>query len=885
MNEFPSHIKFKYQWRSYQEKVLHQLDSHLDDNQLYIIAPPGSGKTVLGLEVVLRLNKPTLILTPSITIRNQWILRFQELFIDSNVTPDWISTDVHNPNFLTVCTYQAVHSLISSGEELHLSPEKILTKYVQLKTATVVVDEAHHLKNSWWSSLTTLKETLEPTTVSLTATPPYDTSYAEWNRYLEFNGEIDAEIFVPSLVKEKDLCPHQDYVFFCTPSKEETQELTKHHDTVRDIYEELKGNVFLKEFIEKTSYFKTPLEELEWIYSHIEIYSSILIFLNANNVEISISHLDIIGNKNLIIPDLDRTWLQTLLTHLLFEHEFIEKENENYFKALYRKLYQGRLIEHKKINFSNNFNSNNLLRNSISKLKGIEEITKSEYDSLGSNLREVILTDYIRKEYFNAEDKNSILLKKIGVGSIFERLRRSQIDKLQIAVLTGSIVIIPIHAKNRIDEISQSQGISLNYKKLSYDDNYLIVLDNSSSKTVEFITQLFKEGFIHVLIGTKALLGEGWDAPAINTLLLASFVGSFVSSNQMRGRAIRKNEQLPDKAANIWHLISFDKYDSTGGYDYELLKRRFKTFVGLSNTKETYISNGHQRLNLPLNLHLDSNLKDYNNKTLEKAKSRNSLFELWNTAIKKGSIITKEIVIPFPAGQSFPKTKTLYFNKTIKNAIATVISILMSFIQSILNFIINNTQLFRNLTYLLYTIAAGGFLGIIIYGRLLIKTATVYLKYRDISKDIENISVALLKTMCNGRIISTAFEQITIHTSQDSKGNIITYLTGTSSYENNLFTESLAEIINSIDNPRYLISRSNKLWKVFHQKDYHSVPDIIGRNKKTAKLFLEYWNENVCNSNLIFTRNVEGRKHLLHARFNSLSAEFVTNAESYNSWH
>ena len=32
--------------------------------------------------------------------------------------------------------------------------------------------------------------------------------------------------------------------------------------------------------------------------------------------------------------------------------------------------------------------------------------------------------------------------------------------------------------------------------------------------------------YIKVIIGTKSLLGEGWDAPCVNSLILASFVGS-----------------------------------------------------------------------------------------------------------------------------------------------------------------------------------------------------------------------------------------------------------------------------------------------------------------------------------------------------------------------
>ncbi|WP_422090782.1 DEAD/DEAH box helicase [Tenacibaculum ovolyticum] len=117
LRHFPTTIKFKYDWRKYQKRVLEELEGHLNDNHLHIIAPPGSGKTILGLEVALRLNKPTLIFAPTIAIRNQWIQRFCELFLQTSETPNWISKDIKNPQFLTVSTYQGLHAACSGTQE------------------------------------------------------------------------------------------------------------------------------------------------------------------------------------------------------------------------------------------------------------------------------------------------------------------------------------------------------------------------------------------------------------------------------------------------------------------------------------------------------------------------------------------------------------------------------------------------------------------------------------------------------------------------------------------------------------------------------------------------------------------------------------------------
>ena len=71
---------------------------------------------------------------------------------------------------------------------------------------------------------------------------------------------------------------------------------------------------------------------------------------------------------------------------------------------------------------------------------------------------------------------------------------------------------------------------------------------------LELATRLISEGDINVLVGTAALLGEGWDAPAVNSLVMATVIGSYVSSNQIRGRAIRVDPQDHFKTATIWHL-------------------------------------------------------------------------------------------------------------------------------------------------------------------------------------------------------------------------------------------------------------------------------------------------------------------------------------------
>jgi len=108
-NGFSESMVFQNTWRSYQARVLEHLDSYLDDRRVHIVAAPGSGKTVLGLEIIRRIDQPTLVLAPTITIRDQWVDRLVGLFLPAGQSrPSWISTELRKPARLTIVTYQAL---------------------------------------------------------------------------------------------------------------------------------------------------------------------------------------------------------------------------------------------------------------------------------------------------------------------------------------------------------------------------------------------------------------------------------------------------------------------------------------------------------------------------------------------------------------------------------------------------------------------------------------------------------------------------------------------------------------------------------------------------------------------------------------------------------
>lgn len=902
MTEFPHPIQFKYPWRKYQQRVLNGLDEYLTDRHLHVIAPPGSGKTILGLEVALRINKPTLILAPTTAIRNQWIQKFCDLFLQIDGIPDWISRDIYHPKFMTVVTYQGLYAACNNlntieeeqeyeddlNENEAIKPSnKNLTNIVQglkkTQIGVIVVDEAHHLKNEWWQTLTKVKESLDPIIVGLTATPPYDVTPLEWQRYTELNGAVDIEISVPELVIEGDLCPHQDYIFYALPSPKENEHIIDFRRGIENLFKEIKNDETIITALLNHPIWIDPVDHLEWIYTNLPFYAASLIFLNANGQAIPETHLEIIGDKNLKTPDFNYQWAETILEFYLFKDPVNFKPFIEHQKELEHKLRRNGAIENRQINFSQNKRITSTLTSSVSKLTAIQQIVNFEHKQLGSSLRLVILSDFIRKEFYVSTGKNNLELNKIGVITIFENLRRQNNPNIKIGVLTGSIVIIPKSAYAAFEAFARKNNISkLNCNPVPFDENYIQIEQTEQLKhsVVHVITHIFQQGEIEVLIGTKSLLGEGWDAPAINTLILASFVGSFVSSNQMRGRAIRTHRDYPNKTGNIWHLACVDPTSDTGGEDVNLLKRRFKSFVGVSFKKEGGIENGANRLNIPERFQSTEEVEQKNLETTHFAANRESLKMQWDQALEKGVSLVEEIRVPFLEEKPYRAVKKMYLRKTIANLIAGLTfgcSMFFDIFIRALRYMKSASDLFSLLKIM-------GVIGFILYGGLALKTLRLYIKYRDISKDIQKIGEALLNSLIRIGIVKTEQSKLRVTSSIDNAGAVLCHLEGGRTFEHSSFINALQEILAPVDNPRYFIVRKGVLMRFIKQKDYHAVPEVLSRNKASAVYFKDEWEKLVGSCDLIFARTVAGRKTLLKSRIKSLASQFENKTERVNKW-
>lgn len=898
MTKFPGGIKFKYEWRKYQARVLNELDRYLSDGSLHVVAPPGSGKTVLGLEVMLRLNRPTLVLAPSLAIRDQWVDRFRQLFLQTGQRPDWISCDIRKPAFMTVCTYQGLHAAMHHLDEATgQNPAKkrsastakdIIDELKRLGVNTVILDEAHHLKNEWWNTLERLKRQLSPKIVGLTATPPYDVTFAEWQRYIDLNGTVDTEITVSELILEGDLCPHQDYVYFSLPSPKEYDRINAFRADIDRLFLEIKEDPVLVEALSTSPLWIDPMTHLEWILGNVPSYSSMLIFLHAIGKELLPVHLEVIGSDSIRIPPLDYAWMEVLLDFYLHGDETFFPGYEEHQEALSNKLTRRGATENKQINFRYNGRLMRTLTASVSKLNSIAEIARFESTQLQERLRMVVLTDYIHKEYKPNSPVNDMPLDRMGVFPVFEKLRREDVGERRVGILTGSVVVVPVEALHVLEGIVREVGGgSVSAKALPYDNTYVeIVLTGVlKDEITAIITRVFEAGAMRILVGTKSLLGEGWDAPCINALVLASFVGSFVLSNQMRGRAIRVEKGNDEKTANIWHLVCIDSTSPAGGDDLELLKRRFRGFIGISCHDNSSIENGVNRLNIPTSICDRETIETKNSSTFVEAAARHLLRQRWADGLQRGVNLVEEIKVPYEGERAYKPMKKMYLRRTLAYLFAEIASAAAIFWNGLLESLrygsFRNLHTSRDWLLALLGISVAAFCA---FGYKGWKAFRLYLQYRDISKDIHQIGLSLVDALCKEKVITTPPDQLSVEAFSDNSGAVYCHLQGGTTCEKSVFINALQEIVAPVDNPRYVMIRQSVLWHGFKQTDYHAVPEILGKKKASAEYFALRWKQRVGPCRLVYTRNLEGRKFLLHCRMNCLATRLSDGAERVNIW-
>ena len=791
-------IRFKYIFRDYQARALEQLRTHMDDSKLHVVAAPGAGKTILALQVMLELSEPALILAPTVALRQQWIDRFVQDFTGekSGIISDVLS----EPKHVTAATYQSLYSMWTGAGAQELKQA--------LKSAGIrvlILDEAHHLKKAWLDAVSELIAELgDIKTVSLTATPPYDINAPLWNRYIGLCGDIDFEIPIPELVQKGDLAPHQDFIYFNAPEASQIAKLSELRAAARQIFDEMIHNETLVCAAALHKMILRPEENLALALDDFDYYLVLIKYLRCNQIEIpAFAIKDRLLEESFTLRD-----METLLSGCLFDDKKSYKGFDDFFREIRRRLNAIGAISKGRVNLRYSAETRAMLTQNRGKLSSVSEIVRFEKSSMGDRLKLVVITDLILQKALELDGDED--LPFIGVVPVFLELYKSFGDGL--IVLSGEIVIIPTRLGDKLFELCRRAGLSddavwLEELPLRFDYARVLFSAGAQKRASGIITELFRVSYADVMIGSGAYIGEGWDAPFVNTLIMASAISSFVSSNQIRGRAIRTCPGEADKCANIWHLVCVEN-DGAGkfalGEDYQLLKRRFTVFEGICLESDR-IDSGIERMGITDSAYTLQELGELNRKMEGFAQRRASNAASWGRTAKYTYV------------REFPMSSIAY-RETIEPLYS---------------------RYFRLRKYLSGLLSRGGRGG----------NTLPFLGRRSLVCKMGEATLAALIHL--GLVGASARIVFFYHA-----GQTVFKLEDITFKEQQVFTGAFRELMSPLENPRYVLR---------YRRHCYQVAGLIGKSKAGAEFFAkQIWPRRT--PELLYTRTPEGRRSLLEIK-------------------
>ena len=588
-------MQSKLQFYHFQNEILEKFESEFDrwDKKIHIVAPPGSGKTIVWIEMINRLIKKDilwniLIFVPNITLQYQWKEKIEKFFLEENEKlDDFISTDRNTIKKINIITYQ---SISSSTDEIDDFLEQILKiwyenikeefktyedflNYVEtlketdikeywetintykkkLKTtntkellseqvksyleelkkegiATIVVDEAHHL-TSWWSKVLYYAWDFlkKPYIIWLTATPPFDNS-----DFFVLNEDYT------------NLLWEVDY-YVPTPAIVKAWRLAPYSDLVyfvepdNEIKEMMKKNdIILNEFIEnnKDQIWETIYKYIKENYDKLLKNSQVLLenylrFL-YNNTKLDISEFafseSIFESSN--IEDIAKTIGKYISTKSVDLN--IKSSDKVDIKSMFYNLWY--------IWRWNNFYKfrtpvEMALVYAKSKMNWIKIVLENEYKNKWNTLKWAIITDFLE------EWENNYINCKF----ILDSINKSN-PSFNSILVSGQWI-------------------------WKYENNNLIQIDTNILE----VTKKLESWEINLIIWTRWILWEWWDCPKLNVLIDLTWVSAFMSVNQIRWRAIRLNPDDFKKVANIYDIVCLWEWYKWK-IDFERVIRKYENF-------------------------------------------------------------------------------------------------------------------------------------------------------------------------------------------------------------------------------------------------------------------------------------------------------------------
>jgi superfamily II DNA or RNA helicase len=317
-------VLFNAQLREHQQLAV---DSIKKKDLGIIVAPPGSGKTIIGLKIIADKKQPALIVTHRKQIAVQWIESIQTfLGIPKNEIGNIGQGKTKIGKQITVAMIQSLSKKLEKPEK-----EDILNAF-----GTIIVDECHHVPAETYRNTISKLHTFY--LYGLTATP--FRKYNDGKLIFIHLGEIVAEIKTQDISKAKNAKiiirnTELDVPFSSKTDKFETLSKVIVHDSTRN-------KLILEDVISELNSGK----KVVIITERIEHIDSINQYLKKSYETITLTGEDSESYRNSKWKTLKEGNYQVLITTGQFFGEGTDLQNANCLFLVYPFSFEGKLVQY-----------------------------------------------------------------------------------------------------------------------------------------------------------------------------------------------------------------------------------------------------------------------------------------------------------------------------------------------------------------------------------------------------------------------------------------------------------------------------------------------------------------------------------------------------------
>lgn len=566
--------------RPYQARALDQLGAAWADGRrrAWVVLPPGAGKTLIGLEAARRLARRTVVLVPNTAIQNQWIAHWRSFTPAVTTAGADRSLDAD----VTVLTYQSLAVFDPDAEtdeegrlhsplrRLHANGQELITRLAGAGPLTLVLDECHHLLDVWGRLVAEVLDRLPDAVVlGLTGTPPESLSPAEAALVDTLFGAPILGASIPALVRQGHLAPFTELAWLTPPTAVEADHIAGEAERFAELTTDLVSSTGFLTWLD--SRFTEHTRTVPWAR------------LEKDEPRLAAAALRMHHAGLLALPPGAR--LREEHRHAPSAEDWVEllddyvrrSGDEDTLEAVRRALPAvGYRLTRRGIRAAQS-PVDRVLARSAAKTYATVEIAAAEDAALGTRLRALVLCDHERVGARLPARLHGVLEAEAGsawlvLGNLVADERTGALGPM---LVTGRTVAAGPDTARAFLAWAKRPELSL-----TEDDGLCVIGGAWSVRTwVRLVTEFFEEGHCRILVGTRALLGEGWDARGVNALIDLTAATTTTSVVQTRGRALRLDPSWPEKAANVWTVVCLTDRHPKGAADWQRFVRKHRGYL------------------------------------------------------------------------------------------------------------------------------------------------------------------------------------------------------------------------------------------------------------------------------------------------------------------